>query len=52
VEHVVSYPGDYNPAFAFSAIRCPLAVHVSCDTLTWSNPSRRPTGLPSSTAMT
>src|SRR5258708_1887244 len=33
-KHVVSYPGDYNPAFAFSAVRCPLAIHVSCDAIT------------------
>jgi len=35
VEHVVSYPGDYSPAFAFSAIRYPLAIRASCDALTW-----------------
>jgi len=35
VEHVVSYPGDYGPAFAFSAILYPPDLHTSCDSFTW-----------------
>lgn len=34
MEHVVSYPDHYNPAFAFSAIPYPLPVHAFCNALT------------------
>jgi hypothetical protein len=34
VEHVVSYPSRYSPAFAFSALRCPLPIHTLCSLLT------------------
>jgi hypothetical protein len=53
VEHVVSYPDHYGPAFAYSAILCLLPIHVPCDALTRpAHPGRKTTGLPSSTAMT
>jgi hypothetical protein len=53
VEHVVSYPNHYSPAFACSAIPCPLPIDVPCDALTRpAHPDRKTTGLPSSTAMT
>jgi len=34
VEHIVSCPDGYSPAFAFSAIRCPLSVHKLCSLFT------------------
>jgi hypothetical protein len=34
VEHVVSYPDGYSPAFAFSAILYPLPLHTLCSLLT------------------
>jgi len=34
VEHVVSYPNRYSPAFAFSAIPYPLPLHTLCSSLT------------------
>jgi hypothetical protein len=34
VEHVVSSPDRYSPAFAFSAILYLLAVHTLCSVLT------------------
>src|ERR1039457_3673875 len=53
VEHVVSYPDHYSPAFACSAIPCPLPIHTPCDVLTRpAHPDGKATGLPSSTAMT
>jgi hypothetical protein len=36
VEHVISYPGDYSPAFASSAILYPLAIRQPRGMLTWS----------------
>src|SRR6266403_2677989 len=53
VEHVVSYPDHYSPAFACSAILCPLPIHTPCGVLTRpAHPGGKTTGLPSSTAMT
>ena len=53
VEHVVSYPDDYCPAFACSVIPYPLPIHTLCSSLTRpAHPGGKITGLPSSTAMT
>jgi len=53
VEHVVTYPDDYSPAFAFSAILYPLPPHVLCSAQTpAAHPQGRTTGLPSSTTLT
>src|SRR5258707_11041537 len=53
VEHVVSYPDHYSPAFACSAILCPLPIYTPCGVLTRpAHPGGKTTGLPSSTAMT
>src|SRR5688572_17978804 len=53
VEHVVSYPDRYSPAFAFSAIPCPLSRHAPCGSQTpAAHPQGKTTGLPSSTTMT
>ena len=34
MEHVVSYPDCYSPAFAFSAIPCPLSLRTLCSSQT------------------
>ena len=53
MEHVISYPDGYSPAFAFSAIRYPLSPHVLCSAQTPAAlPQGRTTGLPSFTALT
>jgi hypothetical protein len=41
VEHVVSYPDHYSPAFACFAILCPLPVHTPRSVLTRPGPSGR-----------
>src|ERR1700677_3596714 len=52
VEHVVSYPSHYTPAFAFSASRCPLPICTPRGLLAQpARPVGKATGLPSSTAM-
>jgi hypothetical protein len=41
VEHVVSYPGDYDPAFACSVIPCPLPIQHALQLAYPAGPSGR-----------